>query len=202
MPLAEAKPSALANVYAQSLYDLATKAGGRGGVEGVLAELEDVLELARTNPAFGEFLASRAMGAKERGRSLERIFKGRCSDLLLRFLLVLNAKDRLGSIASVAAALDGIVQREFGRVEVDVITAEPLPQEELSRVREQLGRVMKKDVVVHPYVEEGMLGGVKFRIGDQLIDASLASQLRQLRDQVQTQGLAAMRARMGRIIEG
>ena len=38
--------------------------------------------------------------------------------------------------------------------------------------------------IVHPYTDNTMIGGVKFRIGDQLIDASLATQLRQFRDRL------------------
>lgn len=202
MPLSEAQPSAISQVYAHSLYDLATKGGGRDAVESTLAELEDVLEIARTNPSFGEFLSSRAISAKEREASIDKIFKGRASDLVVRFLKVLNSKQRLGGLPSIVAAFDQIVQEKFGRVEVDVITAEPLPADELNRVRDRLAKSMGKDVVVHPYVEEGMLGGVKFRIGDQLIDASLSAQLRQMKDQIQNQGIAALRARMNRAIEG
>lgn len=202
MPLSEAQPSAISQVYAHSLYDLAHRAGGREAVEGALAELEDVLEIARSNPRFGEFLASRAISAKERKASIERIFKGRASDLVVRFLQVLNNKTRLASLPSIAAAYDGIVQEKFGRVEVDVITSEPLPTEELSRVRDRLAASLGKDVIVHPYVEEQMLGGVKFRIGDQLIDASLAAQLRQMRDQIQTKGIASLRAKINRAFEG
>jgi hypothetical protein len=40
-----------------------------------------------------------------------------------------------------------------------------------------------------------MIGGVKFRIGDQLVDASVATQLRRLRDQLEGHGAAALRAR-------
>ena len=72
---------------------------------------------------------------------------------------------------------------------------------ELDRVKGRLSTILGKEVVVHPYTDESMIGGVKFRIGDQLLDASLASRLRRVRDQLHTAGGAELRARAPRIIE-
>ena len=45
-----------------------------------------------------------------------------------------------------------------------------------------------------------MIGGVRLQIGDQLIDASVSTALRKLRDQLATRGLPAVRAAAERII--
>jgi hypothetical protein len=46
-----------------------------------------------------------------------------------------------------------------------------------------------------------MLGGMKLRIGDQLIDASVATTLRRLREQLLRSGAAHIQDRMRRIVE-
>ncbi|MCG3124928.1 MAG: ATP synthase subunit delta [Phycisphaerales bacterium] len=46
-----------------------------------------------------------------------------------------------------------------------------------------------------------MIGGVKLRIGDQLIDGSLATRLRKLKDQLATSGTAALRARFDQMFD-
>lgn len=202
MPLSEAQPDALANIYAKSLFELAEAKGGRAAVEESLAELEEILELARSNPKFAEFLSSRALPGSARTASLDRIFKGRVSDLTLRFLQVLNAKGRLSYLPPIAGAYDSIVQARFGRVEVDVFTVEPLSGDQTARMREQLARTLGKDVILHPYVDGNMIGGVKFRIGDQLVDASIATRLRAMRDQLHTNGMAKLRGKIDRMLDG
>lgn len=201
MPLSQAQPDALANIYAKSLFELAEAKGGRGAIEECLGELEEILELARANPKFGELLSSRALPAAARTASLERIFKGRVSDLTYNFLQVINDKDRLGYLPPIAGAFDAIVQAKFGRVEVDVFTVEPLPGNEVSRLREQLTAKLGKEVVLHPYVDGNMIGGVKFRIGDQFVDGSLETRLRSMRDQLHVQGLAALRGKIDRMLD-
>lgn len=201
MPLIDTQPGALARTYARSLIDLAMAQGGRDKVEQVLGQLQDVLELAASSPKFSEFLASRVVASGDRARSLRAMFEGALDPLTLNFLLVLNRKGRLGYIIPIVAAVDQAVQAAFGRVEVDVFTASPLDAAGLASVRERLQGTLKRDVVVHPYVDGAMIGGVKFRIGDQLVDASIATRLRKFRDRLGTEGASALRERLDRMFE-
>lgn len=201
MPLIDTQPGALAKTYARSLIDLAMAQGGRDKVEAVLGQLQDVLELAASNPRFNEFLASRVVASRDRAQSLRAMFENAVDTLTLNFLLVLNRKGRLGYIIPIVAALDQAVQAAFGRVEVDVFTASPLDSAGLSSVRERLQGSLKREVVVHPYVDGSMIGGVKFRIGDQLVDASVATRLRKLRDRLGNEGAANLRERLDRMFE-
>ena len=200
MPLIEGQPNAVSRVYASSLYELASAKGGREFVEEVLGELEDILELARSDARFNEFLASRVLPVEQRAKSIREIFSSRVSPVTLNFLLVLNVKGRLAYLPSIVAAYDAKVQEQFGRVEVDVYTAGPIPSDELHAIRDKLSSVLGKDVIVHPYTDESMLGGVRLRIGDKLVDGSLSSRLRKLRDQLADHGAAAVRARAEQII--
>lgn len=201
MPLIDTQPDAVARVYAQSLYELADAQGGRGKVEEVLAELEDVLELARGDATFGEFLSSPAIGADARGAALGRVFGGRVTDLTVKFLRTLNGKGRLGHLPAITAAFDSLVQHKFGRVEVDAFTAAPMNADEVRTTREGLARALGKDVVLHPYVDATMIGGVKFRIGDQLLDGSVSTSLRNLKDRLDSQGASKLRSSIQRIID-
>ncbi|MBS0186507.1 MAG: ATP synthase F1 subunit delta [Planctomycetes bacterium] len=202
MPLTQAKPDALANIYAKSLFAEAFGAGGRERVETIQGQLEDLLELTRSDKTFNEFLASRVISTAEREGTLKKILGNRIDELLLRFLLVMNRKERLGHLVPVAAAYDQVVQQQFGRVEVDVISAAPLEAGQLSGVRDRLGKALGKEVIVHTYTEPAMIGGVKFRIGDQLIDASVQTSLRKIKDQLGTQGDSVVRGKIDRIVEG
>jgi F-type H+-transporting ATPase subunit delta len=201
MPLNDAVPDAVSRVYAGALMDLCRAAGGRERAESTLGELEDILELSREHPAFSELLASRVVSSEARARSVRTIFGGRASDLTVRFLGVLNDKGRLGHLASVVAAFDELVQAEFGRVEADVFTAAPMSPDQLDGVRRRLSDVLKKDVVVHPYVDESMIGGIKVRVGDRLLDGSVQARLRQMNERLGREGQSELRSRLGRMLD-
>lgn len=199
MPLIDAHPDALSAIYARSLIDLCESQGGKETIESVLGELEDILELGRSDKQFGEFLSSRVVAAKDRGEAISRVFSGKVHKLTLNFLLTLNRKGRLSHLPAIVASFDSLVQAKFGRIEVDVFTAAPMGQDELRDVKERLTAVLAKEVIIHPYIDGAMIGGVKFRIGDKLVDGSLATRLRKMRDQLGTQGSAELRSRIDRL---
>lgn len=202
MPLVETQPDAVARTYARSLYELADAQGGRAKVEETLGELEEILNLARADSKFAELLTSRAINADARDGSLLRIFKGRVTDLTMNFLRVLNEKGRISALTGVVAAFDSIVQDKLGRVEVDVFTAAPLDAASLTALKGRLQQALSKDVVLHPYTDATMIGGVRLRMGDRLIDGSISTQLRKLKDALDEGGAAALRTRIHDIIQG
>jgi F-type H+-transporting ATPase subunit delta len=202
MPLTEANPDAIAKVYAKSLFELASEAGGREQAETVLGELEDILELARADAKFNEFLATRVIPTDSRDASLVKILEGKASGLTVRFLRLLNRKDRLGHLPPIVTALESLVQEAFGRVEVDLFTAEAIDDATKASFRDTLASKLGKEIILHAYTEPAMLGGVKLRIGDRLVDDSLVTQLSRMRDRLNTDGNSRLRANAQRVLEG
>jgi hypothetical protein len=47
-----------------------------------------------------------------------------------------------------------------------------------------------------------MIGGVKIRVGDQFIDASVATQLRKMSDTLRNEGQGKLKAHMDKMFEG
>jgi F-type H+-transporting ATPase subunit delta len=186
---------ALAKVYARSLFELAMDAGGTNKLMEVAEELEQICELARNDKVIKLFLSSPIVDVKARGEALSSIFTNRITDLTLRFMLVLNMKGRLNHLESIEIAFDQLVQEAFGRVEVDVITPAPIDTESMEMIKEKISTILGKEPVLHPYVDESILGGIKFRIGDQLIDGSLHTRLRKLGEKLKNNGGAAVRER-------
>jgi F-type H+-transporting ATPase subunit delta len=190
---------ALASVYARSLFELASAAGGQAKIEEVAGELEQVVDLAREQRAFREFISSPIIDRHRREKSLKRIFENRVTDLTLRFLLVLNEKGRLNRLESITGAFDAMVQEQFGRIEVDVYTAAPLGREQIDDIQRRIHSALKREPVLHPYTEPAMIGGIKLRIGDQLIDASVATQLKRMRRDLR-QSAGKLRERANRFL--
>ena len=82
-------------------------------------------------------------------------------------------------------------QEAFGRVEVDVFTASgSVDDATKSALAADLKKSLGKEPVLHFYADAAMIGGLKLRIGDRLIDGSVAAQLRRMRSALLDGGLA------------
>lgn len=202
MPLIDSHADVVATTYATALFELASTAGGQGAIEQTLAELDDFVELARADAQFGEFLSSQVIPPEKRAASLEKIFRGKLSDRTLNFLLILNQKSRLANIVGIAAAFDTLAQKAFGRVEVDAYTVAPLSGEERDQLQRRLSEKLGRPVVLHAYTDATMLGGIRFQMGDQLLDASISTQLRNLRQSLSENGPAKVRAAAEKLFRG
>lgn len=103
-------------------------------------------------------------------------------------LLLMLRRRRVDQIDQLAAEFRRLYNRRAGVVEATAISAAPLEDDELGRLRERVvqlagrGRSVELSIEVDP----GLLGGIQLRIGDQLIDGSVRGRLERLRNQLAT----------------
>lgn len=192
----------VARVYAQSIFELAEQAGGEEKIHAFGDELEAVADVVRSDREIGEFFRSPIIDTARRRETLRRVLDGQVSDTVLRFILVLNDKGRLGRICDVADAYTEIAHQRFGRVEVDVITTEgDLDAGQLESLRDRIVSRLGREPVFHQYVDKSMIGGMILRIGDQLIDGSVRGRLRRLREDLRKGGSAIVREQPERFLK-
>jgi F-type H+-transporting ATPase subunit delta len=173
--------SAATVAYAKTLLDLANE---RQQAEPMAQELSQLQEIVESNPSFKTILSDPAIGSSERTALLEKVFSGNVSPLIWNFLRVLNNRGSLKLLGEIADAYEDLLNDQMGRIEVDVTVAQKLPANELEEVRQRVGKALRKEAVVHQYVDESIIGGLVVRVGDQLIDASVRSQLQSMRQQL------------------
>jgi F-type H+-transporting ATPase subunit delta len=173
--------SPIATAYARSLLELANE---RTQAEPIRQELGALRQIINDNKSFGLFLSDPAIGTVERGETVKKIFGGKVSPLMGSFLGVLNEKGRLGLLTQIADAYDDLLDEQLGKVEVDVTVAQKLDVKQLEQVRQRVSAALKKDAVVHQYVDESIIGGMVLRVQDKLIDASVKTQLAAMRQQL------------------
>jgi F-type H+-transporting ATPase subunit delta len=168
--------------YARSLLELANE--GQQQAEAIAEDLRDVRQIIDANPNFALFLADPAISENERGAVIGRIFGGRILKLLEDFLGVLNEKGRLGMFAEIAGAFGELLEAQMSKVEVDVTVAQRLDDQQLEQVRQRVSQALKREAVVHQYVDDSIIGGMLLRVQDQLIDASVRYQLQAIRNRM------------------
>jgi F-type H+-transporting ATPase subunit delta len=168
-------------IYAEALYDAAQK---QGQAAEILDELEALVEVLNRQPRLELFLSSAAVGRERKAEALRRAFQGRASDVLTRFLYVLNEHDRLNVLRAVVVAYRDLHDRKSGRIRVRVESAVPLPDDQQERLRQELRQALGREPVLQTRIDPGLLGGLVVRVEDLVYDASVRSRLDNLRKQL------------------
>lgn len=171
------REAGIARVYATALLNL-SKAPGQA--DGLRRELADLAALLDGQPQFGAFLSNPTVGVETRQRMIEKVFRGRFSDLLVDGLQVLNGKDRLGLIRSIAESYRLLHEEMTNRIEVHVRTAVPLHEAMRSKLRSRLAGKTGKQAELVEKVDETLIGGMIVQIGDEKHDNSVSRKLQTL----------------------
>lgn len=168
-------------IYATALLDLAQDCGA---VESVVAEVKLLGEILRDSPDLVALLDSRVLTVEQRSAVIDRVFRNRVSDLLLRFLQVLNRKSRLGALPLIVVAFEQTHEERFGLVEIDAYVAQTLEASQEAQVIERLSTALGRKVILRQHIQPDLIGGLKLRIGDEIVDGSVVTQLKILREKM------------------
>lgn len=179
MPKVDDQEIGVARVYCQALLDLAER---EGTADTVLAELGEIARLAETDARFAQFIESPLVDPEDRERALEKMFRGRATDVLIDAIQIMNRKGRLAILPTMAELYYEEHEALRGRLDVHVTSAVELSEALRERLRETIERSSGKGVVLHERLDESMIGGIVVRIGDKKIDASVRYQIAHLRE--------------------
>ena len=178
-------------VYAEALVELAQK---NDALDEAADECQQLSALLGEQPRLQTLLSNPAITSAERVELVGRVFSGKLSDTLFRFLSVMARKDRLDELPAVLLSVRERVAEIRGEVEVDAWTASPMPEELRDSVRDRVAAALGgKAVTLREHVDPALLGGLKLRVGDRLLDGTAATRLRLLRRDLVAAGNAAAR---------
>ena len=178
----EGRPLAVADVYVQALLGLMAD---NAQAEALAAELESLVTLLGAVEGTAELLGA-ATGNAGQIERFQRIFAGRCSQTLEALLAIMTRKGRLGLLPVVARRFRTALNARQGRVEVTVVAARELDEPHRKALSDTLREVTGAEPLLRTKVDPSLLGGMVGRVGDREYDASLAGQLRRLRQRLRT----------------
>ena len=126
------------------------------------------------------FLQSRRISPAEKMKILKKVFMDILSDLELDLLYHLLEDGHIHLLEAVIKEVSFITEAAKTSLKVSISTAEQMNPEELSdivrNIEQKLGKKVDADALVDPEI----LGGVKFRVGNTIIDGSIATRLQKL----------------------
>lgn len=173
------RPSSTARRYAEAAFDVARQ---DGDLQGWLADLRAASE-ALQEPNTAAFFKDPNVGRDERLEALDKLV-GHIRPHVLNLLRVLAVRQRLYLLPGIAREFEDLEREARGVAQAYVTVARPVDEAEKAEIASRLGQMTGKQIDVHTQVDPNILGGIVVRMGDRLIDASVAGRLQRLRQQL------------------
>lgn len=161
--------------YGDALFELALE---NGQVNTYFEECQGILEILKENEELMKLLTHPKISKEEKEKVVENVFKGRVSDDITGFLLLILKKDRQTMIPEI---LEYFVDRVKAYKKIGVAfvtTAVPLDEAMKKSVVAKLTATTDYESFEMNYdVDKAIIGGMIIRIGDRVVDSSIRSKI-------------------------
>jgi F-type H+-transporting ATPase subunit delta len=168
--------TAAARRYAKAVFELA---GGEGQVDEWSRRLAAVRQLL-SDPEIASVLTNPTIATEQRFALISdapNVLDPEATNLAK----LLIESNRVRDVAAIDEEFQRLADDAAGRVRATVTTAVELSPNDRDRVEAELSKRLGKEIRMDVVVDPRILGGLKLRYGDRLVDASVSTRLQQLR---------------------
>lgn len=171
----------LSRRYSKALFQLAREIGAEEEIGHEIerfyavysgSELQQVL----TNPAFNLETRKKIL--------LQVVGALQLSSLTVRFLSLLLDRDRLAHLPGIVSRYRRLLNESKGRIEAKAVSASELEAAAVERLRQRLGELSGKEVVLQKEIDPELLGGLLIELGGTIYDGSVRTQLDKMKQRI------------------
>jgi ATP synthase F1 delta subunit len=167
----------VAATYAEALYEAAVDADA---VDGVASGVGDFAGAFGESDELRAVLGDPEIDAASKKAAVVALTEG-AHTIVTNALQVLIDRGRILELPEIAAAFQARVARAERRLDVEAVTAIPLPAD----LREQVARLIQEktgqSVSLVESVDPDIVGGLVLKVGETVVDGSVRNHLEQLR---------------------
>jgi F-type H+-transporting ATPase subunit delta len=171
----------LAARYAKSLVDLAIE---QNQLEAVYKDMQYLQSICKGSPEFVNIMRSPVIKADKKQNILNALTNGKVSDLTALFNKLLISKTREEYLPEIITAFIGQYNAMKGIHTVKLTTATALTEElKQSIIGKLKAETALKNIELETEVKEELIGGFILEFNNNLVDASISKELRDIKKQ-------------------
>lgn len=169
--------------YANGIFELAK---AEDELERVENELFTIAQALDDSPELRSTLTDPQLPMEKKQALIDDLIGGRASSLSVDLVQLIVSQGRSSELSDIARALVKAAAASRDKAVAEVRSAVPLDEETIERLAAALGRATGKSVEVKVVVDQSVIGGIVARVGDTVIDGSLARRVDSLRQAVES----------------
>ena len=164
--------------YSDALFELAIE---ENKVDSLYEEVLAVCSALSDNPQLKELMLHPKVVREEKIAIIENIFKGKVSEVLCGFLVRVVSAGRYELLDEILECFIARV-KEYKKIGIAyVVTPSELEESQRKNVENRLLETTGySEMEMHYETDPGLIGGMRIRIGDKVVDSSISTKLTNL----------------------
>ena len=169
----------VARRYAEAFFSIAQEANK---IDEYQSEMEKVIQSITEVEGMKQYVEHLLVPVKEKKELFQKIFAGQLSPMTMNFLLMLLDKRRESYLEVIFGEFVEMADESRNIKKAELFAAREVPEAELAELAQKLSSSTGKTVTLKLTVDPSLLGGVKIRMGDQIVDGTVAKKLQMLKE--------------------
>jgi F-type H+-transporting ATPase subunit delta len=172
----------VSTTYGEALFALAKE---QSKIDAFTEQIEMVQGVLAENPEFSKLMNHPKIDKDEKIQIVETVFEGRLDKELTGFFRLIVEKDRYNEVEEILSFFMEQVKEEKGIGVAFVKSAKELTDVQKKQIEQKLLETTSfRKMEMHFGVDEALIGGLVIRIGDKVVDSSIATKLSELTRQL------------------
>jgi F-type H+-transporting ATPase subunit delta len=168
--------------YARALFVTASGKDYLSVADEQLAVLQTVFERDR---ALINYLAAPQIGDDKKEELIRKVFGADFARGILEFILLVARKRRVEHLPFMIEEFRDLVADERGIIKAKITTAHRLSEQQREALVSKLQSKLGKTVEFSEKLDSSVVGGVRVRLKDDVIDGTVENELRKLRERLE-----------------
>lgn len=165
--------------YAEALVDVSLE---NGETDNYRSKLKTLVDLYKNQAEFKWLLSTPEVSSGIKKETLTKSLGAEPGDRLVNFLMLLIDKGRIDFLPEIFKEYEVLADKRKNILNIVIVSASALDESQIERIKEKYAKEYNASSVnAKIELDNSLLGGVKIKIGDRVIDGSVRGRLEALR---------------------
>ena len=165
--------------YAQGLYKVALK---EENIAQFSVRLHSMKNILKSVPELNQLFITRRVQIEDKMVMLKNILGDKISDIVMDLMVLLIENGHMMLFGEVVKRFDYLKDKDSEIIKVQITSSSRLSDDEVQRISLNIENKIQKKVDVTMETDTSIVGGIKLRVGNTLIDGSVSNRLQKMRD--------------------
>lgn len=167
-----------AKQYSEAIFNVASETSSEKKVNDSLSLLSVSI---KSLPELRSFLLTRRVSSSDKSKAIHAIFSDKCHSIIIEFIAMIEKENIVKLIPLLEKYYSTLLFKNKNVVNVTADIAQDIDESRKNEFKSMLDKALNKNSELSFHVNPKLLGGIRLRVGNELIDASLKNHLNKLR---------------------
>ena len=165
--------------YARALYNVAVQ---QEDVKEVNNRINYIANVIKAIPEFSQLLQTHRVSTENKINILKKVLKDNVSSLEIELISDILEYNNILILSDITKHFESLVETDSNLVNMAITSATELSAEEVEYIQSNIESQLNKKVDVRTAIDKSLIGGVRLRVGNIVIDNTISRRLDMLKN--------------------